>query len=200
MPFLSKHKIEFIDDDPFFFRRFLREVEKSNWCIKYYFDGCGTCGCFQFKKELDKYSDITILASLIQIPEYEFKTTDTRNHLISAGFIDDPGVENFERWRFHDIIGLCLDKLSKKIATKSLALLIKGTPIGDFQKQKIRNMNHIHDEWLERRKKKKKIEGKSREQKLIKQDARWAAHLKRIEKYKQRTKDMYLDRLPSRQE
>jgi len=196
MPFLSKDKIEFIDDDPFFFRRFLREVEKSNWCIKYYFDGCGTCGCFQFKKELDKYSDITILASLIQIPEYEFKTTDTRNHLISAGFIDDPGVEDFERWRFHDIIGLCLDKLSKKIATKSLALLIKGTPIGDFQKQKIRiyKINTSSGE------KQKKIEDKSREQKLINQDARWAEHLKRIEKYKQRTKDMYLDRLPSRQE
>jgi len=196
MPFLSKDKIEFIDDDPFFFRRFLREVEKSNWCIKYYLDGCGTCGCFQFKKELDKYSDITILASLIQIPEYEFKTTDTRNHLISAGFIDDPGVEDFERWRFHDIIGLCLDKLSKKIATKSLALLIKGTPIGDFQKQKIRiyKINTSSGE------KQKKIEDKSREQKLINQDARWAEHLKRIEKYKQRTKDMYLDRLPSRQE
>jgi len=196
MPFLSKDKIEFIDDDPFFFRRFLREVEKSNWCIKYYFDGCGTCGCFQFKKELDKYSDIIILASLIQIPEYEFKTTDTRNHLISAGFIDDPGVEDFERWRFHDIIGLCLDKLSKKIATKSLALLIKGTPIGDFQKQKIRiyKINTSSGE------KQKKIEDKSREQKLINQDARWAEHLKRIEKYKQRTKDMYLDRLPSRQE
>jgi len=196
MPFLSKDKIEFIDDDPFFFRRFLREVEKSNWCIKYYFDGCGTCGCFQFKKELDKYSDIIILASLIQIPEYEFKTTDTRNHLISAGFIDDPGVEDFERWRFHDIIGLCLDKLSKKIAAKSLALLIKGTPIGDFQKQKIRiyKINTSSGE------KQKKIEDKSREQKLINQDARWAEHLKRIEKYKQRTKDMYLDRLPSRQE
>ena len=46
----------------------------------------------------------------------------------------------------------------------------------------------------------KKIEDKSREQKSIEQDARWAAHLKRIEKYKQRTKDMYLDRLPSRHE
>ena len=189
MPLLSEHKIEFIDDDLFFFRRFLREVEKSNWCIKYYLDGCGTCGCFQFKKELDKYSDIIILTSLIQIHENEFKT----------GFKDGHGVEDF-RWKFHDIIGLCLEKLSKKIGPKNLALHIKGTPVGDFQEKQIRIKNDFHDEWLERQKKQKKIERKSGEQKLIEQDARWAAHLKRIEKYKQRTKDMYLDRLPSRHE
>ena len=183
MPLLSKHKIEFIDDDPFFFRRFLREVEKSNWCIKYYLDGCGTCGCFQFKKELNQYSDKVILAGLLEISKSKLKTVNEQGNLFNS--------------RFHDIIGLCLDKISKKFTESRLAGLIKGTPIGDFREKKIKDGIKVYCESEVR---KARIEQRLREQKLIKQYTRWAEHLKRIKKYKQRTKDMYLDRLPSRQE
>ncbi len=113
MPLLSKHKIEFIDDDLFFFRRFLREVEKSNWCIKYYLDGCGTCGCFQLKEALNRYSDVDIIAGLKQLPYSKFRKPLGSRH----------------QMRFEDAVGMCLEKIWEQSSQKDLRSFFEGTPV-----------------------------------------------------------------------
>lgn len=189
--FMHKDKIKFVANNYnlISFLEFLESAVllRSGWCIKYWHDGCGTCGCIPFKRKLNKYSDMVILAGLNELLRRESETWLI--NVIGVGNKD----ENYSDWvkyRFDDAIGLCLEKISKNTSVQALEKIIEGTPLGNFREQKIRIKNAQHDNWLEHQKKQKKIEDKSRDRKLIKQGVRLVEHSKRVEKYEKRSKDL----------
>jgi hypothetical protein len=191
MSFMHRDKIKFVGNkfNPISFLEFLESAVllRSGWCIKYWHDGCGTCGSIPFKRKLNKYSDMVILEGLNELLRRESETW----------LVNVIGVRNKDekycdwvKYRFDDAIGLCLEKISENTSVQALEKIIEGTPLGNFREQKIRIKNNIHKNYLERQKKQKKIEDKNKERKLIKQGARLEQHSKRVEKYEKRSKDL----------
>lgn len=167
---------------------FLKFIESAvlsspGFCIKYYHDCCGTCGCTPFKSELKKYSDKVIIDGL-----NEFLKEDSETYYINL-IRDRNKDENYSRWdqfKFEDAIGLCLEKIADEVQIEN----IEGTPLGFFHHQKISDRIGRDIEYRKR----EKIEAR---QKLIKQEKekieakkRQVEHLKRIKKYKKRSKDL----------
>ena len=184
---MNDDKIEIIADshNSLSFLKFIENavLSRPGFCIKYYHDGCGTCGCRPFKRELKKYSVKVIIDGL-----NEFLKEDSETYYINLIRVRNKD-ENFSDWdqfKFEDAIGLCLEK----IADEELIKNIEGTPLGFFHHQKIsdrigRDIEYRKREKIEARQKltkqeKEKIEAKKRQ----------VEHLKRTEKYKKRSKDL----------
>ena len=167
------------------FLKFLESaaLSRPGFCIKFYHDGCGTCGCGPFKRELKKYSDKVILDGL-----NELLRRDSETYYINLIRFrnKDENYSDWDQYKFEDAIGLCLER----IADEDLKKNIEGTPLGDFHVQKISIQIAEYDKWIKHQKKR-------REQKLIKQEKekieakkRRVEHLNRIEKYEKRSKGM----------
>ena len=164
-------------------------LSRQGFCIKYYHDGCGTCGSIPFQRKVEKYSDKVILTGLHELLKKESET-----YYINLIRNKDENYSRWDQYRFEDAIGLCLDKISEKIPPHEIKISknIEGTLLGNFHDQK------IGDRIVEgfQYSKVQKIEAR---QKLIKQEKekieaeeRQAAHLKRAEKYKKRSKDLQI--------
>ena len=184
---------KFISDNynPVSFLKFLESavLSRQDFCIEYYHKRCGICSCRRFKRELNKYSDKVILTGLNELLKRESET-----YYINLIRNKDENYSRWDQYRFEDAIGLCLDKISEKIPPHEIKISknIEGTPLGNFHDQK------IGDRIVEgfQYSKVQKIEAR---QKLIKQEKekieaeeRQAAHLKRAEKYKKRSKDLQI--------
>jgi len=182
---------KFIADNykPVSFLKFIESavLSRPGFCIKYYHDGCGTCGCRPFKRELKKYSVKVIIDGL-----NEFLKEDSETYYINLIRNKDENYSRWDQYRFEDAIGLCLDKISEKIPPHEIKISknIEGTPLGNFHDQKIKDRIVEGFQYS----KVQKIEAR---QKLIKQEKekieakkRQVEHLKRIEKYKKRSKDL----------
>ena len=171
------------------FLKFLESavLSRPGFCIKYYHDGCGTCGSIPFQRKVEKYSDKVILTGLNELLKRESET-----YYINLIRNKDENYSRWDQYRFEDAIGLCLDKISEKIPPHEIKISknIEGTPLGNFHDQKIGD--RIVEDF--KYSKVQKIEAR---QKLIKQEKekieakkRQVEHLKRIEKYKKRSKDL----------
>jgi len=162
-------------------------LSRPGFCIKYYHDGCGTCGSIPFQRKVEKYSDKVILTGLHELLKKESET-----YYINLIRKKDENYSCWDQFKFEDAIGLCLKVVSEKITDVEFKKNIEGTPLGFFHDQKITSRMVEDFRYRER----KKIETR---QKLIKQEKaeieveeRQARHIKRTEKYKKRSKDLQI--------
>ena len=169
------------------FLKFLESavLSRPGFCIKYYHDGCGTCGSIPFQRKVKEYSEKVILTGLHELLKKESET-----YYINLIRKKDENYSRWDQFKFEDAIGLCLKVVSEKITDVEFKKNIEGTPLGFFHHQKISDRIGRDIEYRKR----EKIEAR---QNLIKQEKekieakkRQVEHLKRIEKYKKRSKDL----------
>ena len=69
---------KFIADNykPVSFLKFIESavLSRPGFCIKYYHDGCGTCGSIPFQRKVEKYSDKVFLTGLHELLKKESET------------------------------------------------------------------------------------------------------------------------------
>ena len=176
---MNDDKIEIIADNhnSLSFLKFIENAVLSSrgFCIKYYHDGCGTCGSGPFKRELKKYSDTVIIDGL-----NEFLKKDSETYYINLirvrnkdeNFSDTHWYREFED-KFEDAMGLCLEALSEKIDDQDLKEFVERK---FFDEQKFLFQIAKLNKWI----KDQKEQEKSREQRLIKNKKRRVEHLNRI--------------------
>jgi hypothetical protein len=168
-------KKEYFTDNSVSFLKFLESavLTKPGFCIKYYHDGCGTCGCGPFQRKVKKYSEKVILTGL-----HELLRRDSEAHYTNLIQIRNKD-ENYTYWyrefedKFEDAMGLCLEALSEKIDDQDLKEFVERK---FFDEQKFLFQIAKLNKWI----KDQKEQEKSREQRLIKNKKRRGEHLKRI--------------------
>ena len=171
------------------FLKFLESavLSRPGFCIKYYHDGCGTCGSIPFQRKVEKYSEKVILTGLHELLKKESET-----YYINLIRKKDENYSRWDQFKFEDAIGLCLKVVSEKITDVEFKKNIEGTPLGNFHDQKIgekivEGFKYSRVQKIEARQKlikqeKEKIEAKKRQ----------VEHLKRTGKYKKRSKDLQI--------
>ena len=168
-------KKEYFTDNSVSFLKFLESavLTKPGFCIKYYHDGCGTCGCGPFQRKVKKYSEKVILTGL-----HELLRRDSEAHYTNLIQIRNKD-ENYTHWyrefedKFEDAMGLCLEALSEKIDDQDLKEFVERK---FFDEQKFLFQIAKLNKWI----KDQKEQEKSREQRLIKNKKRRVEHLNRI--------------------
>ena len=155
------------------FLKFLESavLSRPGFCIKYYHDGCGTCGSIPFQRKVEKYSEKVILTGL-----HELLRRDSETHYTNLIQIRNKD-ENYAHWyrefedKFEDAMGLCLKVVSEKIDDQDLKKFVERK---GFDEQKFLFQIAKFDKWIEDQKEQEK----SREQRLIKNKKRRMVHLK----------------------
>ena len=148
-------------------------LSRPGSCIKYYHDGCGTCGSIPFQRKVKKYSEKVILTGL-----HELLRRDSETHYTNLIQIRNKD-ENYAHWyrefedKFEDAMGLCLKVVSEKIDDQDLKKFVERK---GFDEQKFLFQIAKFDKWIEDQKEQEK----SREQRLIKNKKRRVEHLNRI--------------------
>ena len=113
---MNQDNLKLLANDSNSFLEFIESAVLSDCCIQYWHDGCGTCGCFQLKEALNRYSDVDIIAGLKQLPYSKFRKPLGSRH----------------QMRFEDAVGMCLEKIWEQSSQKALRSFFEGTPVWDF--------------------------------------------------------------------